>query len=352
MGIVLILIGVVEFVFVLYLDKFTIERYKTYKWVAIIYLIFVLLSVIALNNISYIKDKLYNSSEVICDQMVLMLLGMSFSLMCSSVFVAFIQKLHERSIIKKKEQNFEYPDYEYYREIIKDVSPAILSYCYNRRINVEDDVVAVLLSLELKGIIKIEDNKVVVLKDTKKLLFHEKLVLEKIEIGRYNDRYFKKVFKSDLRKDMIGKGYVKLIDGEKANVTYFIEIIMCWLIIYMLSTLAIFVKFSSLGLWLLLSYFLTFACLPAYKFIQSKINVLVRSGKSIDLGVKMGGLKNYIKDFSNINKNSPDMIKLFEEYVIYAIVLNLKGKLNNECKKIYDKTRLMRIYNANIDDKK
>ena len=101
----------------------------------------------------------------------------------------------------------------------------------------------------------------------------------------------------------------------------------------MLSTLVIFVKFSSLGLLLLLSYFLTFACVPIYKFIQSKINVLVRSEESIGLGVKMKGMKKYIEDFSNIQNNSSDMINLFEEYVIYAIVLDLKGRLNNECKK-------------------
>jgi len=128
MSYILVLIGIIEFVIVLKLDKFTFERYKNYKWVAIVYLMFVIANVLCLNSIEYIQEIINNSTNIIIDQIVLILLAMSFSLIYSSLFVAVIQKLHERSVIKKKEKKTEYPKYEYYREVLKDVSPAMLAY--------------------------------------------------------------------------------------------------------------------------------------------------------------------------------------------------------------------------------
>lgn len=346
MGIILIFIGIVLLGIMLKRDKFTFKKYSKYKWIMLIYAIFVILNMVFLNNISVVKDIIANSSNAICDQIVLALLAMSFSLVYSSPFVAIIQKVHERNIIKKKEENFKYPEYEYYREILKDVSPAILAYCHNRKINVEDNMVAILLNLELKGIIEITENKVIITKNIDELLSHEKLVLRKIDFGNYSDRRFKKLFKQYIENDMISKGYVKNEYSQETNIAEILTIISGWLIVYMLTTIIPLIAFSSLGGWILLAYFFGFIPLILSDFIQSKINVLVRSEESIDLGIKMKGMKEYIEDFSNINNNSSDMVKLFEEYVIYAIVLDIKGKLNDECKEIYNRTKKMSISNV------
>jgi len=78
-------------------------------------------------------------------------------------------------------------------------------------------MVAILLSLELNGVIKIENGKVALLKNIDDLLSHEKLVLEKMEYGKYNERFFRKIFKRYLENDMIRKGYVKEEYAERIN---------------------------------------------------------------------------------------------------------------------------------------
>ena len=103
----------------------------------------------------------------------------------------------------------------------------------------------------------------------------------------------------------------------------------------MLMTMPFFIKVTPLGALVFVAYFLTFAGVPIYKFVQSKINPVTRTRKALELSGKLAGLKKYIKDYSNIRNNGVENINLFDEYVIYAIIFNIQGKLNDECREIY-----------------
>ena len=109
---------------------------------------------------------------------------------------------------------------------------------------------------------------------------------------------------------MISKGYVATKKEDEANITYFMEMIFAWLVVYIISTIIIFALNSSLGLYLFAFYFLVFLSVPLYKYIQGKINVVIRSKEMIELGAKISGVKNYINDYSNISENSINMINL------------------------------------------
>ena len=61
----------------------------------------------------------------------------------------------------------------------------------------------------------------------------------------------------------------------------------------------------------------------------------IRTKKALKLSGKLKGLKNYIHDYSIIANNGIENINLYDEYVIYAIILNIRGKLNTQCKQIY-----------------
>ena len=85
-----------------------------------------------------------------------------------------------------------------------------------------------------------------------------------------------------------------------------------------------------------ITYFLSFGNVAIYNGITEKINPFVKTPKGFELDAELNGLKNYLKDFTSINDESIDRIKLYDEYIIYAIIFDLKGKLNDECKNIYN----------------
>ena len=239
-------------------------------------------------------------------------------------------------------------EYEYYRDIIKDISLAILMFIHNKKINVEDCVVATLLDLELKKYIKIENERVIILKDISELLSFEQLVLQR---NNYDEKTFKKLFIESLMSQLVKQRYInkkaKKYDisedhhiekmKDKSNIAYFMELPIAWMVIYMLSIFALITGANLVvAVFMIVAYITAFLCIPIYNFIQNRIIVIIRTEKALELAAKIKGIKNYIVDYSNIKNSGIEMVKLYEEFVIYAIILDIKGNLNNECKELYE----------------
>ena len=51
---------------------------------------------------------------------------------------------------------------------------------------------------------------------------------------------------------------------------------------------------------------------------------------------KLNGLKNFLTEFSVINERQIEEITMWDYYVIYAIIFDLKGKLDREVKALYN----------------
>jgi len=66
-------------------------------------------------------------------------------------------------------------------------------------------------------------------------------------------------------------------------------------------------------------------------------NKFVKTQKGHELYRKVVGLKNYIKDYSNLSESELKEITIWEDYLIYAIILNDTSKLNKEAKDFYKK---------------
>ena len=64
--------------------------------------------------------------------------------------------------------------------------------------------------------------------------------------------------------------------------------------------------------------------------------IKIKTNKALLLNAKLNGLYNYLKDFTIINERKVLEIKLYNDYIIYAIIFNVKGKLNDECLTIYN----------------
>ena len=269
---------------------FIISRgyYKEYKKNYSLIIIFIILTVcfyVMISKLEFINEFRKNSEKPIYDNIIIFLLSMSISIILDGIIAIFLQKIYEKKIINEYEKKYNSEKYEYYRDILKNESPAILSYCYNRKINTEDEVVAILLNLKHKKIIELNDNTLTILENTDKLNNHEKYVLNNIRNIEKNE------FKYQLSKDLIEQRYVRERNKKEVDIVSIMEIFMIWMIFYMLMTMPFFIKVTPLGALVFVAYFLTFAGVPIYKFVQSKINPVTRTRKALELSGKLAGLK-------------------------------------------------------------
>lgn len=343
MEILLITIGIVELLFLLKLDKFTVERYKKYIPVLICYILSVIVNLIILSKIQYINDLIEVAKSPITIKITILLVSMVLALLYNPIFVMIMQKIRERRLVKKLEKEYNNVEqYEYYRDIIKNVPLAIIAYVNNKKINVKDMTVAILLNLQHKGNIEINENEII-LKNISNIMPYEKLVLDRIKDNKYTEKEFEKQFKNILKEDLFLSGYIRYADSGKANIAYIMEMIMAWIIIYILSTILILARNNEMIFMIMSAYFFTFLSIPIYKFIQKRINLIYRTRKTFEIKAKMKGLKKYIKEYSNINNSDIDIINLYDDFVIYAIIFNMPGKLDDDAKEMYNKTKNMII---------
>lgn len=324
-----IILAILNTIIVYFVCRNYYKKYKKSYSIIIIFFILTITFYCIIANLNFVNNLKKYSETLIYDNIIILLVSMAISINLDGIIAIFLQRIYEKKIISEYEKKCEAEKYEYYRDILKNESPAILSYCYNKKINIEDEVVATLLNLKHKQIIELKDNKLTILKDINKINNHERYILNNIK------KIDKKEFKYQLLKDLMEEKYVRKRDKKDVDIVSFMEIFMIWMIFYTLMTIPIFMNATSLGVFAFVAYFLTFAGVPIYKFIQSKINPVTRTRKALELSGKLVGLKKYIKDYSNIKNNGVENLNLFDDYVIYAIIFDMKGKLNDECKKIY-----------------
>ena len=68
----------------------------------------------------------------------------------------------------------------------------------------------------------------------------------------------------------------------------------------------------------------------------TKRKLYLKSSTCIDLCVKIQSLKNFLNDFTDLGNKSIKEVKIWDEYLIYSIVLNIKGNINKEVDKLYN----------------
>lgn len=214
----------------------------------------------------------------------------------------------------------------YYRDILSDYSPAVLSYVDDLTVEPKKDIVATLLSLKLKKKIDIAGGNIKILdKNSEGLERNEKYILEN---GVENCNEF--VFESLVKDDAKDKGLIK--DGKmftKKGIIIFICIILavvCFDIFYISSfgTVTggvkgiqavfivgggIFLAFSPVAL---IVYGIT--------YISKSLSNNARTKKGEEVNEKLEGLRNYLKDYSNLNEKEENSITLWEEYLIYSVI--------------------------------
>lgn len=266
--------------------------------------------------------------------------------------ILFLKKLTYKQtkdfVRKEKLEKIDFKnDHNYYRDIIQKYSPAELLYIDEFRTSENYKIyLMTLLKLELKKYITVKDNIInVINRDDSNLKLSEKYVMSCIKNGKLHVNTKEDKIYDYVKEEAISDNLIKEQD-EKLKPLLLNKKILFLFVILILNTIFIPFTFSYVENQILLSilliifvisFFMVVIFFPLsiyyyekYYELNHKLNNYLRTEEGSLINYKLNGLKNYIKDFSNLDEKDKENIKLWEDYLIYSIMFNLNNKVLNE----------------------
>ena len=268
----------------------------------------------------------------------------------------------------KKIRNYKYKKQieksgkELYRDIDNKYSPSIVSYLYNQKIEPEKDLIADILNLYAKKIIDIiktqdERYEIVLNKDTYKEIYDKNELLE-------NDKYIIRtiilkqekfvysnwinVIVETYRKIGLAKKRVEISKEEqdrkllKYIVAFIVVAVICMLASLILENTFI----GTIGFMIALIG-ITVLTLSQMLFNAKQIGEFKDMHLS-DFGKtelkKWIGLSNYIKSYTLLEIRNMEEIILFEQYIPFAMVLDINKKYVDELLKVLGEKQIVDIW--------
>ena len=223
-------------------------------------------------------------------------------------------------------------NHSYYRDIIHNYSPTLLSYIDNFKINLPRDIIGTIMLLEQKGYLKIENgifvNSII---DNSKLSKLENYILQNVHSGNLtiNSKDIKEIIQEEgLEKELIviNNKYKKSNLWNKIKNFTLILLILAFFIFYLIDTFTRIQlpRFSSIILAILVIIAVYMAITHfLYKqklYKNRKEDPYFRTQKGEDINEKLEGLKEYLKDYGDMKNKEAEMINLWEDYLIYSII--------------------------------
>ena len=234
---------------------------------------------------------------------------------------------------------------EYYRDILKGYSPFLLSYIDNFIFEGKRDIIATILNLQLKQVIKIENNTIIKLKEDNNLEESEQYILDNVSNGKIKiadtRELEQKIVKDAQNKELIEiKESAKGKNDKPLKNKLIIAFIISIFIFMILSAIATSIN-SDLLTTIVLIFGLIF-CNPIFyiilfiiKYYLSKAKIK-RTNKGEEINTKLEGLKNYIQEYSKLKEKNANDILLWEEYLIYSVIFNINDNVIKEMDKLFD----------------
>lgn len=279
--------------------------------------------------------QIYSDNKTIC-------LLQIFAFLISVVYVIVNYIISKINVYKIENKN-KTLDYEYYREILDETSSGVLSFVYNKRIDYKDILISTLLKLEKEKIIKLDYNNShieILLNESNKLSEYEKYILNLLKSESKNEIIqfstlknivtngnFKINVVELVKKSSKEKGYYKTKNFTSNIIVYII------LINFFVTILTLFSEPVVGALCLFNTIILFFLCYIANK----KIYIRTKQGKL--LSDKLNGLKKFLTENSIINERQIEEIFIWDYYIIYAIIFDLKGNLDRDVNTLYNTLR-------------
>ena len=216
----------------------------------------------------------------------------------------------------------------YFRDIIKDCSIGELVYIFNEKKNINSIIMAEIEYLKLNKKIEIVNKNIIVIDDTN-LRKSEKFIIESYKfIGTkdFNKLYIESIESSLKEKNLIKtyKFFSKSLNI--INIIVFFFNLIYWFVYlkYIWSTNA-----SSYIVFCFGMMFITAMLIMFSVYINDKV-VYIKTEDGKEMYMKLNGLKRFIRDFGNFNDKSLREIIIWEDYLLYAIILNESKSLKKE----------------------
>lgn len=268
---------------------------------------------------------------------------------CAAIFLPFYFAffyLKEKIVLKliEKKYIFDKIDIKYYRDIINKYSPAVLSVVYDGKMEFNKDLMLDFYYLKNRGYLSVENDLVinnknyVLTDDDLSILFENSdIFLSEMSYKDSNGTLIKQERVYDFHKKWSEKVFEKAKDYglviERKEKGLFRSLIG-WIFVIE----GLFMMFlNEPGL----SFFAFFFALIYFlaKDLSFSWNQYPKTQAGYEVYAKLKGLKNFIKDFSILSERQIEEIKLWEDYMIYCILLNSNTNLNKDARRYFNKLR-------------
>lgn len=289
-----------------------------------------------------------NDTELIVNQIlpiVFLMLAVALIVTLLSIIVTVIgEAFGKKEYQKEKFSPIDKNNEAYYREILENNTPLILSFVDNFGISISS-VIAELLYLKKKNIIDLKNDEIIVLQDDNLELNEiHKFILKSINRKGKYDLY------QEALQDIVAKTaeelqiVTKVSPEGKNNKKVKIKAFLFSSIIFF--TIICIFGFIANGEYLLAfealsipTVIVAIAFYGAYTYKYEKSNQLVpyiRTEKGEELNEKLEGLKVYLKDYSLLNKKEANAIELWEDYLLYSVMFGQNKNIIEEYTKYID----------------
>lgn len=300
---------------------------------------------------SYFKQKMYIN--------ILIILGISLGItLFKNIFLIIlfiVIKLVNKKIRKEKLNKDDFKrSKDYYRDILYGYGACELSWIDDFKLEIPKDIIAELLQLENKKFIKINENNIELLEnfDTNTLNETQKYLLSCIEDGKVKNVSQIKL-QETVRKDALQHKIVEQREeSKKKKKKRMVKAILIAVIVNIVMKVAfniisemnfennmipiisfiiyaiVFIIFSFYPMILIISYII-------YN-IKSTLDPYFRTKEGEELNRSIEGLKNYLKDYTLLDKQEKDGIVVWEEYLVYSVLFNQNKKMIEKYKSIVE----------------
>lgn len=266
------------------------------------------------------------------------------------LFVAI--KVASKKVIKEKlnEDDFK-KSKEYFRDVLQGYSMGELSWIDNFQLEFPKDIIAEILQLENKKVIKIGEEGILVDEayDKTKLNQSQIHILDGIKNGKVKqtatigleEAITEEAIRDGLieEKNELKKRQIKRI--VKSIIAFVImNIILRFVFLkidgmYIENTGLVIIVIIGLGLGVVLTSFYPIVAIISYitYSIKYKSNPYFRTEKGKELNRRIEGLKNYLKDYTLLDRQEKEGIVVWEDYLVYSVLFNQNRKIIEKYKR-------------------
>ena len=196
------------------------------------------------------------------------------------------------------------------------------------------------MSLELNKNIYLGNKIQINNTSTENISSNEKYILDGIEDGIITDLN-ETEFTTKVKEDAIRNGLLTDAKIEWKKFTIFFKFYLSFMFIMNVICIPLFIDLfinpANLTRWKIFMLILAISLILYLPFsicmyfttymLKIKNNNYVRTKKGEELNEKLEGLKNYLKDYSNIHEKDENSLTLWEDYLIYSVIFNQNTKV-------------------------